>query len=284
MKKAKELIKGFKYYIVTRIPRTENAKADLLAKLASTDEDDIPRSVPVEYVAKPSIDEPVSSIVQMIDSEPSWIDPIVRYLNKGELPEDRAEARRLKIRASRYTILNRTLYKKGYYTPLLRCLNPSKADYVLRKIYEGICENYSGGQSLAHKFGIPQTIVTDNGKQFDNNSFREMCGNLGIRNVYSSHHHPQTNEQVEAINKIIKHHLRTKFDRPKRAWIEELLKILWAYRPTAQTATGETPFSLTYGSEAVTPVEIGLPSAQVSFFNEEDNEQLLALGLDLVDE
>ncbi|XP_058068613.1 uncharacterized protein LOC131217668 [Magnolia sinica] len=53
------------------IPQTENAKADLLAKLTSANEDDIPRSVPVKYVAKPSIEEPVSSIVHTIDMEPA---------------------------------------------------------------------------------------------------------------------------------------------------------------------------------------------------------------------
>ncbi|XP_058075767.1 uncharacterized protein LOC131224250 [Magnolia sinica] len=151
MEKVKELINGFQQCVVTRIPRTENTKADLLAKLASADEDNIPRSVPIEYVVKLSINEPVSSTIQTINSEPTWLNPIVQYLDNGELPENHAEARRLKIRASCYTILNGVLYKKGYYAPLLRCLNSNEADYALWEIHEGICGNHSGERSLAHK-------------------------------------------------------------------------------------------------------------------------------------
>ena len=50
------------------------------------------------------------------------------------------------------------------------------------------------------KFGIPRVLVSNNGKQFDNNSFRDFCSQLGIRNHYSSPAHPQANGQVEVTN------------------------------------------------------------------------------------
>ena len=50
------------------------------------------------------------------------------------------------------------------------------------------------------KFGIPRVLVLDNGKQFDNDSFRDFCSQLGIRNHYSSPAHPQANRQVEVTN------------------------------------------------------------------------------------
>ena len=50
------------------------------------------------------------------------------------------------------------------------------------------------------KFGIPRVLVSDNGKQFDNDSFRDFCSQLGIRNHYSSLAHPQENGKVKVTN------------------------------------------------------------------------------------
>ena len=50
------------------------------------------------------------------------------------------------------------------------------------------------------RYGIPRVLVSNNGKQFDNDSFRDFCSQLGIRNHYSSLAHPQTNGQVEVMN------------------------------------------------------------------------------------
>ena len=75
-------------------------------------------------------------------------------------------------------------------------------------------------KSIVCRFGVPNTIVTDNGPQFDNTRYIEFCQNLGIKNVYSSPHHPQANGQIEAINKIIKNHLKTKLGELKGAWAE----------------------------------------------------------------
>ena len=60
--------------------------------------------------------------------------------------------------------------------------------------------------------------------------------------------------------------------------------VLWAYRMTARTPTGETPFQLTYGSEAVIPTEVGLTSYRVHNHDENKNDEAIRLQLDLVDE
>ncbi|CAL9004778.1 unnamed protein product [Prunus brigantina] len=54
------------------------------------------------------------------------------------------------------------------------------------------------------RFGIPHTLITDNGKQFDCNGFRTFCSNLKINLRFSSPAHPQANGQVEAVNKLLK--------------------------------------------------------------------------------
>ena len=78
----------------------------------------------------------------------SWMDPIVIYIKDGNLSSDPAEARKVQIRSSRFTILNEELYKRGFSQPYLKCLGPRDAEYVLREIHEGVCGNHSGPRSL----------------------------------------------------------------------------------------------------------------------------------------
>ncbi|XP_016186191.1 uncharacterized protein LOC107627892 [Arachis ipaensis] len=91
----------------------------------------------------------------------------------------------------------------------------------------------------------------------------EFLSGLGIKQKFSSVEHPQTNGQVEAANKVILLGLKKRLDSKKGNWADELPSVLWSYRTTEQSATGETPFRLTYGVDAVIPVEIGEPSPRL---------------------
>ena len=126
--------------------------------------------------------------------------------------------------------------------------------------------------------------MTDNARQFDNMKFRSFCDDLKIKKHFSTPHHPQSNGQVEAVNKIIKHLLKTKIEGLKGAWADELPGVLWSYRTTTRTATGETPFSLAFGSEAMIPVEVGLPTWRVQNFDQKTNEDMQKAELDLLEE
>ncbi|KAK1586328.1 hypothetical protein Q3G72_001372 [Acer saccharum] len=77
-------------------------------------------------------------------------------------------------------------------------------------------------KNILYKFGIPNTIITDNGTQFDNKKFKELCKKYGINNYYASPAHPQINGQTEAMNKIIKHNLKAKLAVKKGNWAEKL--------------------------------------------------------------
>ena len=59
---------------------------------------------------------------------------------------------------------------------------------------------------------------------------------------------------------------------------------MWAYRTTARTPTGETPFRLAYEADAVIPAEIGLTSYRVQSYTKDKNEEAMRFQLDLVDE
>ena len=66
-------------------------------------------------------------------SEPSWMDPIWDYLVEGTLPSDPKEASKLKARSARFTIHGGTLYKRGFSTPILKCVGKEGTDYILRE-------------------------------------------------------------------------------------------------------------------------------------------------------
>ena len=88
---------------------------------------------------------------QEIDSENNWTTPLVSYLKNGVLPDGKEAARKLKVQAMWFVLIKDILYKRGFSRPYLRCLGTEEADYVMREVHEGICENHSGLRSLVHK-------------------------------------------------------------------------------------------------------------------------------------
>ena len=99
-------------------------------------------------------------------------------------------------------------------------------------------------------FGVPHSLISDNGLQFDSKAFRRYCCELKITNKYFTPAYPQGNGQAEAVNKVIVNGLKKRLDDAKGRWVEELPHVLWTYRITPHRSTRETPFSMTYGAEA----------------------------------
>ena len=79
------------------------------------------------------------------------MDPIWDYLIEGLLPNDPKEASKLRLRSARFTIYWGTLYKRGFFTPILKCIAREDANYVLREVHEGVCGNLIGARALAGK-------------------------------------------------------------------------------------------------------------------------------------
>ena len=97
-------------------------------------------------------------------------------------------------------------------------------------------------KNVVTRFGVPHSLISDNGLQFDSKSFRLCCSELGITNIYSTPAYPQRNGQAEAINKVIVNGIKKKLDDAKGKWVEELPHVLWTYRTTPHKSIGETPF------------------------------------------
>ena len=77
---------------------------------------------------------------------------------------------------------------------------------------------------------------------------------------------------MEVTNRTLIKIIKAKLDEAKGAWPEELPNVLWAYRTIARTPIGETPFKLTYGTEVVISVELGIISIRREAFHEENND------------
>ena len=114
------------------------------------------------------------------------------------------------------------------------------------------------------RFGVPSEIITDNGGQFKNKDLKHLCKKFKIKQHWSSIYFPQGNGQAEASNKTILKILHRTVHKNGRDWHLQINPALWAYRTSIRTPTGATPFSLTYGAEAILPLEVEIPSLRVS--------------------
>jgi hypothetical protein len=97
-------------------------------------------------------------------------------------------------------------------------------------------------RDILARFGIPQAVVTDNGTQFTDRKFQEFLAAINTKQHFASVEHPQTNGQAEAANRVILRGLRRRLGDSKKKWVEELHNVLWGYRTTPHSTTGETPF------------------------------------------
>ena len=97
-------------------------------------------------------------------------------------------------------------------------------------------------KNIICRYDIPRVLVSNNGMQFNNNAFRDFYSQLRIKNHYSSPTHPQANGQVKVTNQSLLKIIKTQLKGAKGIWLDKLPSVLQAYRTTARTPIGETPF------------------------------------------
>ncbi|XP_042482483.1 uncharacterized protein LOC122062877 [Macadamia integrifolia] len=90
--------------------------------------------------------------------------------------------------------------------------------------------------------------------------------------------------KAEKANHTLLDGIKKRLDWEKKNWADQLLSVLWAYRTSARTPTGETPFRLTYGTEVLTPVEVTQASFRSAVFEASQNEAGLQANADFIDE
>ncbi|KAK0604686.1 hypothetical protein LWI29_018212 [Acer saccharum] len=318
LKQVRTLMSRFIRCELIRISRDHNSQTDALAKLASTSDMKLPRTITVFRLPTPNLSEDQEIGVLIPDPVgESWMTPIMDYLHDGTLPEDKRTAKRTEQilqevhsgscgSHSAGKNLGHRITRQGYYWPTLfkeskahsescdRCqrtgpiprlpaetLTPMSSpwpfarievdiigplprgtadkryavvaiDYftkwveaeALKHITEANITNFIK-HSIIFWFGVPHTLVADHGTQFDNHKLRKAR---------------------------------------KGCWVEKLPEVLWAIRTTLHSATGETPYSLTFGTEAVILTETNIPTRRVSAYTPSDNETELRACLEELEE
>nr|GEY25925.1 reverse transcriptase domain-containing protein [Tanacetum cinerariifolium] len=378
---------GFTTFSISQVPRSKNKKADALSKIASTSFAHLSKQVLVEVLENKSIKE--NEVAAVIEEDgPTWTTQLVDYLKGGVLPGDKKEARKLRLKARQYELIEGVLYRRSFLTSWLRCVGPLQAEYVMREIHEGSCSMHArlrsvvakairlgyysstmhkdardmikkcsdcqihrpvtrhlqqpltpitapwpfykwgidiagpfpegpekvkflivamdyftkwieakavatitGGQvkkfvwdNIVCRFGIPGEIISDNGKQFSDNPFKDWCDKLNITQRFTSVKHPQFNGLVERANRSLREGIKSRLREGNKNWVEELPHVIWAHRTMIKSSHDYTPFSLTYGTEAVIPTEIGMPTYRTAAVDVVNNDEELRLNLDLLEE
>jgi len=98
-------------------------------------------------------------------------------------------------------------------------------------------------RNILARFRVPALVISDNGTQFTDQRFQDYLRSIGIKQSFTSvEHPPQANGFAEAANRVILRGIRRRLDATKTNWVEELHTILWAYRTTPHSTTGESPF------------------------------------------
>ena len=131
-----------------QIPRSQNMEADEVSKLASSEGGEIVTKLAMEVQKHPSIKEIATFTIQ---STGNWMTPIISYLQDRHLPQNTEEAKKIRKRVARFTILNDDLYKSGFLMPYLICVNEEEARYILEEIHGGVYGDHTGPRSLVNK-------------------------------------------------------------------------------------------------------------------------------------
>ena len=141
-------LKKLDYWVIRRVPREENEKADALAGITVTLPIKEAVMLPVYIKVALSITpEPVCNTSQ---TDSGWMLNIMKYLQTREVPRDEKQAHKLHIQATRFTLINDQLYRRSFGGSYLKCLSEPGAKYVMAKLHQGVCDNHPGGHTLAH--------------------------------------------------------------------------------------------------------------------------------------
>ena len=122
-------------------------------------------------------------------------------------------------------------------------------------------------EHIVYRFGIPQTITTDQGTMFTSKVFGDFAASMGIKLLNSSPYYAQANGQAKACNQIMIKLIKKKIEEQPRKWHSTLNKALWAYRMAYHGSIKTSPYELVYGHNAVLPWEVQTGSRRVMLQN-----------------
>ncbi|XP_015697672.1 uncharacterized protein LOC102700382 [Oryza brachyantha] len=295
---------------LVHVLRHKNEAADELANLGLK-RLQMPTDIFVEHLTQPTVKkkaEPKSTPSDGADEENNaespnpgnrtvavisddWRTLFIKFLIEEVLPADKAEAERVSRLSYCYIVSDGELHQSASGI-FMRCVLPDKGGFThlfvaidkftkwieakpVATIDSAHVKDFI--QNIIYRFGISNRIMTDNGRQFIFGVFQNFCKERGIKICYASVAHPKSKGQVERANGMVLEGIKARvFDRLHpyvERWVQELPPVLWALRTSVSRATGQSPFFLVYGTEAVLPMEIDRESFRIRNYNESTGDQ-----------
>ena len=123
--------------------------------------------------------------------------------------------------------------------PIAKAIPHKEATTVARAVYE----------KLILEHGSPEILLSDNGKEFSNDTLAYVCEEFCIEQHFTSPYTPRSNGKTENFNKFLKASIRKLTSEDKATWDQVLDQILFAYRCCPHTSTGEAPYTMVYAKD-----------------------------------
>uniref|UniRef100_A0A803QIE8 Uncharacterized protein n=1 Tax=Cannabis sativa TaxID=3483 RepID=A0A803QIE8_CANSA len=309
----KERLSSFTEISINQVPRIKNSHADALANLGSVIQAKSGVTVSVIDMQWPIVWKPQEEVKDVLQNI-SWMTPIISIwlmahsrmigvnLKRSE-PRQQGECGN---HSDSRSLSNKAL-TTSYYWPtmradslncVLKCDKCQRFAQVSHMPSEKLHSTLAPWPFMKWGMDIVGKMSTTPGqrvfmlaltnyftKWVEEEAFaKNFCKEWGIQLSFSTPRYPQANGQAEFTNKIVVNTLKKRLEKAKGMWADELLGVLWSYRTTAKTSTGETPFSLTFKIEAVIPAEIGIPTSRYEHLTYGQNWQSMNLKLDSLDD
>ncbi|GJW50307.1 reverse transcriptase domain-containing protein [Tanacetum coccineum] len=292
LKKVRTLASNFKKFLIKQVPGSENKKADALSKIASTSFAHLTK----QHACRNKIRGRKSNTNKILLANNAH-GCKENNSRMPRLPGSPPRAKEPAIKTDSHH-LAMPFYKWGIDISGPFREGPGKVkflivaiDYFTKWIEAKPVATITGNQikkfvwdNIVCRFGLPGEIIFDNEKQFRDNPFKDWCEKLCIRQRFASLKHPQANGLVERANRSLREGIKARVDERSKDWIEEIPHVLWAHSTMIKSSNGDIPFSLTYGTEAVIPAEIGMTTLRTAEIDMVQNDEALEINLDLLEE
>ena len=142
----------FESFSLQHIPRSGNTHADSLATLATSSAQNLPCVILIEDLRKPSGIRGNMICVPHVRIRHSWMDPIIQFLSRDILLDDKSEAEKVCRKAPQFWLSeDQKLYKCSFSGPYLLYIHPETSELLLEELHEGICGSHTKGRSIAHR-------------------------------------------------------------------------------------------------------------------------------------
>ena len=128
--------------------------------------------------------------------------------------------------------------------PMVKAIPDKEATTVANAIFE----------KLMLEHGSPEILLSDNGKEFTNDTLAYVCQEFGIEQHFTAPYTPRSNDKTENFNKFLKASIRKLCQEDKASWDQVLDQILFSYRCCPHTSTGEAQYTLVYNRDPPIPI------------------------------